>query len=122
MAVYLQAPYPLTQCTTMLPNPGLGNTKELPIETTIRNSTNGDLYSYNKTNNRVKLAWDFNLRRGKAEELKMFLQSYYGVEWRVTDWNEVSYRVYLVNNPLDFTFTNKAGITVVKLELEGTQL
>lgn len=122
MAVYLQAPWDLIQTTTMLPNPQIGNTKELAIETTIRNSTNGELYSYNKTNDRVKLVWDFNLRRGKAEELKMFLQSYFGIEWRVTDWNDTPYRVYLVNNPLDLTFTNGQGLTVVKLELEGVQL
>lgn len=122
MAVYLQAPWDLIQTTMLLPSPGLGNTKELAIETTIRNSVNGTLYSYNKTNDRVKLSWDFTLRRGKAEELKAFMESYYGVEWRVTDWDEKVYKMYLVNNPLDLTFINRAGMVNVKLELEGTQL
>lgn len=120
--IYLQAPWDLIQTTTLLPNPRLGNTTELAIETVVRNSTDGTLYSYNKTNQRVKLVYDFDLKRGKAEELKMFLQSYYGEYWRLTDWLENVYKVNLVNNPLDFTFVNAAGLTVVKLELEGVKL
>lgn len=103
----------------MLPSPRLGNTTECAVDTKIRNATDGTLYSYNKTNSRRKLVWDFDLRRGKAEELKAFLESYFGIQWRATDWAERVYKVYLVNNPLDFTYVTKGGLTVVKLELEG---
>jgi len=127
------APWDLIQTTTMLPDPQLGDLRSKILSVNIRNAINGNFYSYKKSNttyvrddnnemqklDRYRLIWEFKLRRGKADELKAFIETYSGYRWRVVDWMERVYRVYLVNDPVDFTCLTGDGLHIVRLELEG---
>lgn len=131
--IYLMAPWELIQTTTMLPNPDLGDLRSKVLSVNIRNTINGTFYSYKKSNatyitnpnntvskyDRYRLIWEFKLRRGKADELKAFIETYSGYAWRVVDWKERVYRVHLINDPVDFTCITGDGLHVVRLELEG---
>lgn len=129
--IYLQAPWDLIQTTTMLPNPQLGDLRNKVLSVNIRNAIDGTFYSYKKSNktyfnnttfDRYKLIWEFKLHRGKADELKAFVEAYSGQVWRVTDWKERVYRVFLVNDPVDFTCLTGDGLHMVRLELEGERI
>lgn len=128
--IYLMAPWDLIQTTTMLPNPELGDHRSKVLNVNVRNSIDGTFYSYKKSNityisgqgyHRYRLIWEFKLRRGKADELKSFIEAYSGHRWRVIDWKERIYRVHLVNDPVDFTCLLGNGLHLVRLELEGEQ-
>lgn len=119
MSVYLSAPWDLIQATIRLPSPQVGNLRNNQLDVAIRNSMNGTLYSYVKSSDRLKFAWDLFLTRQKALELEYFIEYYDEYEWRVTDWEENVYRMYLINDPFDFTRISKDELTTVRLELEG---
>lgn len=129
--IYLMAPWNLIQTTTMLPNPDLGDLRNKVLSVNIRNSINGTFYSYKKSNktyfnglsyDRYRVTWEFKLRRGKTDELKAFIETYSGYEWRVVDWKERVYKMNLINDPVDFTCLTGDGLHVVRLELEGIKM
>lgn len=131
MAVYLMAPWGLEQTTVMLPNPQLGDLRNKILHVNIRNSIDGTLYSYKKSNtyyyngqvyDKYKLSWEFLLRRGKADELFEFVRAYSGYKWRVIDWKERVYIVDLLNDPVDFDYISSSGIHSVRLDLEGPRI
>lgn len=121
MSVWIQAPWDLVQTTTQLPSPNLGNLKNNAINVNIRNSIDGTIYSYVRTNDRKVMAWDFVLTRAKALELQMFVEAYNDIEWRVTTWEEEVYRCFLISDP-DFTQVLKNDVTQVRLEFEGVRI
>lgn len=122
MSVFLSAPWDLIQATTQLPSPQFGDPTNNQSEITVRNSMNGVIYSYVKSTDRVKRVWDFILTRDKSYELEEFMKYYSDKELRVTDWDENVYRMYVTNNPIDFTRVSKGNLTNVRLELEGLQI
>ena len=120
--VYLQVPFDLIQTTIMLPNPKLGDTTNNQIDMQARNSMNGTLYTYVKTSDRIKKVWDFRLTREKSIELETFLDYYNQLEFRVVDWNDKEYRMWLTNYPVSFERQFMNNETNVRLEFEGTEL
>lgn len=120
--IYLQAPWDLVQATIMLPNPQLGNLFNNDIDVNIRNSMSGEIYSYIKTNDQVKISWDLLLTREKSLELETFIEYYCSYEWRIIDHFDRSYRMFLMNEPFDVNRIKRGELTSVKLELEGREL
>ena len=120
--MYLSAPWDLIQATTMLPNPELGNLVNNQIEVQARNSMNNTLYTYIKSNDREKLVYDIRLTRAKSLELETFIDYYIAQEYRLIDYDDVSYRVFLTNNPFEFTRQYFNNETVVRLEFEGFKI
>ncbi len=121
MSVFLQAPWDLIQTTIKLPSPNLGNLKNRVLSVNIRNSISGVIYSYVKTNPRVKLSWDFYLDFDKAHELQLFVETYNDIEWRVTTWEEEVFKAILINDP-DFSRVARGDRTQVRLEFEGVRI
>lgn len=121
MSVIIQAPWDLIQTTTLLPSPNFGDYINPQVETVIRNSENGVIYSYVKTNERVKRSWDFRLTVNKSKELFAFIERYGSLEWRITDWEDRVYKMKLLTNPVEFTSTGP-GMVSTRLEFEGVRL
>lgn len=119
MTIDIQAPFDLIQTTMRLPSPNLGDHISPQIKVNVRNSYDGTIYSTIKTNNRVKLEWEFNLTNAKVRELNEFILAYNTEYWRIYDWNETCYKVILVTNPIPTTPVGRNSVNV-RLELEGT--
>jgi hypothetical protein len=123
MSVYLQAPHPVIQATVMLPSPTLGDEVAPQSALTIVNAMDGTLYSYVKSNDRLKLTWEFNaLTLQKAVELKEFIDTYLEYDWRVIDSGERVYVAKLVNLPVTFSTIGNGEYRTVRLEFEGKQI
>jgi len=120
--IYLQAPHELIQATLMLPSPELGDTQNPEVDVVIRNSMNGKLYSYIKTNTRLLLTWDFVLDLGKAIEVEEFIKVYSSHNIRLTDWREYVYIVKLVNLPITFATIAFGERRQVRLQFEGVRV
>jgi hypothetical protein len=119
--VTLQAPYDLIQATILLPSANLGDTISPQIKVNIRNSMSGKIYSTIKTNSRYKLEMDFSLTNAKARELDMFIQYYNSLPWRLYDWNDTLYKVYLTTNPVSLTPVGLNSVNA-RLEFEGFKI
>ncbi len=119
MSMTFQAPYDLIETTMKMPSANLGDDIAPQIKVTIRNSMTNKIYSTIKTNNRVKVSWDFSLTNAKARELVEFANTYNSVFWRIYDWNDTCYRVMLMTNPLPITLVGRNSVNV-RLEFEGT--
>lgn len=122
MTVYLQAPHELLQTSIQLPSPNLGDTLNPASEITIRNSMNGVLYSYVKSNGRIEFTWEFNLAKEKAIELEEFIKAYSSENIRVVDWRERVYLVKLVNLPISFSAMSLNERQQIRLQFEGVRL
>ena len=128
----LQAPHPMLQTTTVLPNPQFGDGESLTDKVALQHSMNGKRYTYVKRKQRRKLQWSFHLSRPKGLELQAFIKAYFASEIRITDHTG---RVWLGNftsNPFDFDTEARAAPAiapmprgeqqVITLEFEGTLL
>lgn len=121
----LQAPMPNPQATTVLPNPQFGD-GETPAHTIdVKQSMNGTLYSYVKSNARSKLQYTLTLSRMKALELRAFILAYYRAQIRLTNHLGEVWDVYFTVNPFEFNSKSKSsapgGATIeITLEMEGT--
>lgn len=101
--IKLAAPHPTIQTITLLPNPEFSDSEGLTAEVLQHRSMVGTLYTYVKAKNTKKrLLFRFQLTRQKALELRAFIQAYYKSKIRVTDHNNISWIVYLMNNPFEF--------------------
>ena len=113
----LAAPYPTVQTVTLLPNPEFSDSEGLTAEVLQYRSMVGNLYTYVKAkNSKKRLLFRFQLNRQKALELRAFIQSYYKSKISLTDHNNVSWVVYLMNNPFEFETPTKQQI--ISLEFE----
>lgn len=123
MTCYLQAPHSLIQTTIMLPSPQLGDAVMPQSEVTISNSMSGQVYSYVKSNDRLKIIWEFNaLTLEKATELREFIDTYLNYSWRAVDHIDRVYVVNLVNVPVEFTSVSRGEYRSCRLEMEGKQV
>lgn len=121
MGLLLQAPYQLIQTTVLLPSPELGDYISPQVKVNIRNSENGVIYSTVKSNNKVKFEWDFRLTPAKARELRLFIDNYNALDWRITTWEDELYKMKLLTNPVEFTPVS-AYTTITRLEFEGIKI
>ena len=118
--IYLQAPYPAIQTTSVLPDPQFSDTQNAQQSISINRTIDGTRYSYVKKPGIKKLVYHFSLSRMKAEELKAFIGSYYRAQILLTNHKGERWVVWFTANPFDFAF--KANDTVeIDLEMQGAK-
>lgn len=117
MSFTLTAPIPLTQTTTVLPNPEFGDSEAATVELNILRTVNGRRRTYVKTKtpafpattfgNRRRLQWTFTLTRNKALELFEFYRSYNAQLILIKDHNNRGWVGYIVNNPFEISMERR---------------
>ncbi len=127
----LQAPYPLLQTTTILPDPKFSDSEGLMIVVTRKLAMDGTKYTYIKNKGRRKLSWSFRLTRNKALELRAFIQCYFASPIQVTYYNGRVWVGNFVENPFEFDTAESAGPAIrplpqgefvqIQLEFEGVE-
>ncbi len=130
MAFILVAPVPLTETTTVLPNPNFGDQEGATGELNILRTVNGRRRTYVISKERRKLRWDFTLSRNKALELFEFYLSYNAERISIKDHNERRWVGIITNNPFELQMDRRGVPTrqnwpvgescAVTIEFEGT--
>jgi len=120
MTVRLQAPYPLLQTTTLLPNPEFSDSEGLLDEINSKRSMTGTLYTYVKTKGeRRRLTMRFTLSRLKGLELRAFIRAYFYSKIRLTDHLDQVWVGYFTDNP--FSFESGKEMQNIQLTFEGVE-
>jgi hypothetical protein len=128
----LQAPYPLLQTTTILPDPQFSDQEALNDTIVQKRAIDGTRYVYIKRHGgRRKLRWQFNMTRNKGLELRAFCQSYFASKIRITDHNDQVWLGNFTGDPIEMDTPERAGpaikpmprgeLQVVQLEFEGVK-
>jgi hypothetical protein len=127
----LQAPYPLLQTTTLLPDPKFSDSEGLMASVTRKTAMDGTRYTYVKRKGRRKLKWSFWLTRNKGLELRAFIMSHFASQIKVTDHNDRVWVGNLTQNPFEFDTPERGGpaiapmprgeTQVIQLEFEGVE-
>lgn len=113
----LQAPYPAIQTTSVLPSPQFADSEAPQPVLVVRRAMDGTRRTYIKSNELSKLNYTFNLWRGKALELRAFIESYYYAPILVTNHKN---EVWLVNFSVNPFESVDNELTQVTLEMYGT--
>lgn len=127
-----EAPHPLIQTTSILPNPQFSDQEALTARVNKHYASDGTLYTYVKTTSgRRKLLWEFRLTQPKAKEFRAFCYSYFASKIRVTDHNGRQWIGNFTNNPFEFVSESRAypavgdfsrGETIsISIEFEGIE-
>ena len=111
----LQAPYPLLQTTTILPDPKWSDSEAAMLSVSRKLAIDGTKYTYVKVKGRRKLSWPFRLTRNKALELRAFIQCYFAATIRATDYNGRVWLGNFVENPFEFDTAESAGPAIAPL-------
>ena len=111
----LEAPYPLLQTTTLLPNPQFSDSEAVLGTVNRKLTINGTRYTYVKRRDRRKLKWTFRLSRNKGMELRAFIQSYFAVKIRATDHRGRVWIGNFTNNPFEFDTPDAARPAIAPL-------
>ena len=107
--VYIEAPYPAPYVTMVLPNPKLDNTKGLTSNISALYTEDGTVYTYvTKRSGKKKYLWSFSVSADKANEVYGFFDHFSGQKLRV-EWQGVYYIGYIVNNPIEVRYVERAG-------------
>jgi hypothetical protein len=118
----IQAPHKLPETAIVLPNPAIGNEEKLQIELVLGDAEDSTQYSYIKRTPNKSLVYDFSLGRPKAKELKNFLLLYYTQEMRIIDHEDVTWKVFLMNDLAELTKIAGEEFVEVRLMFEGVKL
>ena len=129
----LQAPYPLWQTTTLLPNPQFSDQEALVDTLVQKRAMDGTRYVYiHRRDDRRKLHWTFALTRNKGLELQAFIKSYFASRIRVVDHNGVVWLGNFTNDPFECNTTERAApaitpmprgeLETVDIEFQGVRL
>ncbi len=119
----LEAPYPLLQTTTALPNPQFSDQEALLVTVTRKLAMDGTRYTYVKTRGgRRKLKWNFKLSRPKGLELRAFIFSYFASKIRIVDHNDRVWIGNFLNNPFEFETTERAAPAINPMPRGETQV
>jgi len=130
---YLQAPYPLLQTTTVLPDPQFSDQESIADTIVQKRAMDGTRYVYVKRRaNRRKLRWSFSLTRNKALELRAFIQSYYASKIKVIDHASQAWLGNFTIDPFEYETPERAAPAIspmprgemqtITIELEGVKL
>ena len=127
----LEAPHPLLQTTTLLPNPQFSDNEGLLGSVNRKLAIDGTRYTYVKRRDRRKLKWTFWLSRNKGLELRAFIQSYFAAKIRVTDLRGRVWIGNLTNYPFEFDTPDAAcpaiaplprgELQAIDIEFEGVE-
>lgn len=130
MTFTLVAPIPLTETTTVLPNPNFGDQEGATGELNILRTVKGGRRTYVISKDRRKLRWDFTLSRNKALELFEFYRSYNAERISIEDHNERRWVGVITNNPFEIQMDRRGlptrqnwpvgELCAVTIEFEGT--
>lgn len=127
MTLILQAPVPLLTTTTVLPSPEFGDGEIPKHSIDVKQSMNGTLYSYVKSNARSQLQYSLTLSRMKALELRAFILAYYRAKVRLTNHKGEVWDGYFTSNPFEFSTDSKssqpgnASLTIT-IDFDGTRV
>jgi hypothetical protein len=100
----IEAPYPASRTTIILPSPSWGNSAILAATLKTLRTMTGLLYTYvGVKNKRKKCHWEFMLSRHKSLELKEFFSIYFGSKLRVIDHNATVWIGYFQSNPFEMS-------------------
>ena len=127
MSVKLQAPLPLIQTTTSLPNPKFGDSESPQHGLSTRQAMDGTIYTYVKKRPQHRLNYTFVLSKEKALELRAFIIAYHRASIRVTNHKGEVWEVKIASNPAEFSTlsisSNPGGEEVeVTLEFLGIRI
>jgi hypothetical protein len=127
MSLILQAPYPAITTTSLFPSPIFGDGEIPKHSIDIKQSINGTLYSYVKSNARSQLQYSLTLSRMKAEELRAFIQAYYRAKVQLTNHKGEVWVGNFTSNPFEFSTDGKSSMPgganqTITLDFEGEML
>ncbi len=112
----LQAPHPLWQTITLLPNPLFSDGEGLAATVSRKLALDGTRYTYVKTKGgRRKLHWTFRLTRNKSLELREFIYAYFASRIQVTDHNNRGWVGNFTENPFEFDTYERAGPAIAPM-------
>jgi len=127
----MQAPFPIIQTTSILPNPRLGDSEGLRDAVMMKRALDGTRYTYVKRKGVRKMQWTFKLTRNKALEMRAFFQSYFASKIKVVDHNDRVWVGNFVNNPFEFDTVSRSGPAIspmprgeaqtITIEFEGEE-
>ncbi len=127
----IQAPYPLIQTTSILPDPKFSDAESLQVEVNRKLAVDGTRRTYIKRKDRRKLLWSFKMTRNKALELRAFVYAYFASIIKITDHNDRVWIGNFINNPFEFDTTDRGGppinpmprgeLVAIDLEFEGIE-
>lgn len=106
--VTLQAGTPTE--TVSLPNPDLGDTEGLNVETNYREAMNGKPWIYHKSTDHRTLSFTWSaLGRGKLLEVAEFVKAYLGETITIVDHNDVTWSAVCDNDTISIDTTGRAA-------------
>jgi hypothetical protein len=128
-----QAPYPLVQTTTILPDPQFSDQEALADTITQKRAMDGTRYVYvQRRSGRRKVRWTFNMTRNKGLELRAFIEAYFASQVRVVDHKGQVWVGNLVGDPFEFDTPERAAPAispmprgeqqVLTVDFEGSKL
>jgi hypothetical protein len=118
----LQAPFPLLQTTTLLPDPQFSDQEGLSAAVTRKTAMDGTRYTYVKRKaNRRKLKWSFRLTRNKGLELRAFIFAYFASSIKIIDHNSRIWTGNFTNNPFEFDTPERAAPAISPMPRGETQ-
>jgi hypothetical protein len=105
----LEAPYPASASTVLLPSPSLGNNEGLLSQVTVIKMMDGSRRSVvKKADGKKQFRWDFTISRDKMEEVADFVKRYRGAKLRVV-WRGRTIIGKFGINPVEFRAVGRAG-------------
>ena len=111
----MQAPYPLLQTTSLLPNPKFSDSEALAVTVSRKTAIDGTRYTYIKRKGRRALKWSFKLSRNKALELRAFIQCYFASPIRIIDHDGRVWLGNFVGNPFEFDTSERAAPAIAPM-------
>lgn len=105
----MEAPYPASASTIVLPSPQLGNNEGLLSQVTVIKMMDGTRRSYvKKAEGKKTHRWDFQITRDKMEEASDFVNRYRGARLRIV-WGTRTIIGKFAVNPVEFGCIGRAG-------------
>ena len=105
----LEAPYPASASTVLLPSPAIGNNQGLLSQVTVIKMMDGSRRSYvKKAEGKKRHRWDFTISRDKMEEMSDFVTRYRGAKLRIV-WRDRTVIGKFGINPVEFVGLGRAG-------------
>src|SRR6056297_1583550 len=105
----MEAPYPASASTVLLPQPELGNNLGLLSQVTVIKMMDGSRRTFvKKAEGKKRHRWDFTISRDKMDELSDFVNRYRGAKLRVV-WRERTIIGKFAINPIELNGIGRAG-------------
>lgn len=105
----LEAPYPASASTVLLPQPEMGNNQGLLSQVTVIKMMDGSRRTFvKKAEGKQRHRWDFLISRDKMEELTDFVTRYRGARLRIV-WRDRIIIGKFGINPIELTGQGRAG-------------